>query len=307
MTPSLSRRRVRALPGDPGLTLRIGLTILLLATVYAGFMAVLWAAGGSIVLIALVVGVLAVGQFVYSDRLVLAAVGAREVTRAQAPELVDRIERLAVASNLPVPRVAIIESDAPNAMATGRDPGHSVVAVTTGLLARLEGPELDAVLAHELSHIGHRDAAVLTAAGVFATIAAFIVQMGFWLGLAGGNDDREGGGRPSIIVVYLVSIGVWLVSFLLIRVLSRYRELAADRGSAILTGAPSDLASALVKISGAMTQIPDRDLRAVEPAGALLLVPAFSRGSLVGLFATHPSLEVRLAQLRRLEAAGLER
>lgn len=301
----MSQRRERALPGDPGLTARIGLTILLLAAVYAAFVAVLWAVGGSVVLIAVVVGALAVAQYLYSDRLVLAAVGARVVSRAEAPELVDRVERLAAEFDLPVPRVAIIETDAPNAMATGRDPSHSVVAVTTGLLSRLDGAELDAVLAHELAHIRHRDAAVLTAAGVFATVAAFIVQMGFWLGLAGGDDDREGGGRPSIIVVYLVSIVVWLVSFLLIRVLSRYRELAADRGSAILTGAPSELASALVKISDANERIPDRDLRAVEPAGALLLVPAFSRGSLVALFATHPSLEARLAQLRRLEAEEL--
>ncbi|MBA3878055.1 MAG: zinc metalloprotease HtpX, partial [Anaerolinea sp.] len=229
---------------------------------------------------------------------------------AEAAELVDRVERLAAQFDLPVPRVAIIDSDAPNALATGRNPSHSVVAVTTGLLSRLDGPELDAVLAHELSHIRHRDAAVLTAAGIFATVASFIVQMGFWFGLGGSGGDGDGDGDgdrggPSILVVYLVSAAVWAISFLLIRLLSRYRELAADRGSAIMTGAPSQLASALLKISGAMDRIPDADLRKVEPASALMLVPAFSRGSFSVLLATHPPIEVRLEQLRRLEAAGL--
>ena len=304
MTRTHASYRTRSLPADPGLSARIGLTILLLAAVYALFVSVLWAAGGSVVLIAIVVAGLAMAQYFFSDRLVLAAMGAHGVTRAEAPELVDRVERLAAQFDLPMPRVAIIETDAPNALATGRDPSHSVIAVTTGILRLLNGAELDAVLAHELSHVRHRDAAVLTMAAVFATVASFIVQMGFWLGL-GGRDDREGGGRPSIIVVYLVSIVVWLVSFLLIRALSRYRELAADRGSAIMTGAPSQLASALVKISGAMERIPDADLRTVEGASALMLVPAFSRQSLIGLLATHPSLDARLAQLRRLEAQEL--
>ena len=311
MSQIKARRFARSLPADRGLTARIGLTVLLLAAVYAAFVAVLWAAGGSVFLIAIVVGGLAIAQYFFSDRLLLAAMGARAVSRAEAPELVDRIERLAAQFDLPIPKVAIIETDVPNALATGRDPSHSVVAVTTGLLSRLDGAELDAVLAHELSHVRHHDAAVLTMAGVFATVAAFIVQVGFWFGLGGnGGRDRDGengGGGPGIIVVYLVSLVVWLVSFLLIRALSRYRELAADRGSAIMTGAPSQLASALVKISGAMEHIPDKDLRSVEPASALMLVPAFSRQSLIGLLATHPSLEDRLAQLRRLEAEELGR
>ncbi len=303
MTRTHASYRTRSLPADPGLSARIGLTILLLAAVYALFVSVLWAAGGSVVLIAIVVAGLAMAQYFFSDRLVLAAMGARKVTRAEAPELVDRVERLAAQFDLPMPRVAIIETDAPNALATGRDPSHSVIAVTTGILRRLDGAELDAVLAHELSHVRHRDAAVLTMAAVFATVASFIVQMGFWLGLGGGGRDRDG--RSNIVFVYLVSLVVWLVSFLLIRALSRYRELAADRGSAIMTGAPSQLASALVKISGAMERIPDADLRTVEGASALMLVPAFSRQSLIGLLATHPSLDARLAQLRRLEAQEL--
>ncbi|MDA8203471.1 MAG: zinc metalloprotease HtpX [Chloroflexi bacterium] len=303
MTRTHASYRTRSLPADPGLSARIGLTVLLLAAVYALFVSVLWAAGGSVVLIAIVVAGLAMAQYFFSDRLVLAAMGARKVTRAEAPELVDRVERLAAQFDLPMPRVAIIETDAPNALATGRDPSHSVIAVTTGILRRLDGAELDAVLAHELSHVRHRDAAVLTMAAVFATVASFIVQMGFWLGLGGGGRDRDG--RSNIVFVYLVSLVVWLVSFLLIRALSRYRELAADRGSAIMTGAPSQLASALVKISGAMERIPDADLRTVEGASALMLVPAFSRQSLIGLLATHPSLDARLAQLRRLEAQEL--
>ncbi len=304
MTRVHSGRLARSLPPDPGLSVRIGITVLLLAAVYAFFVSVLWAAGGSIFLIAIVIAGMAIAQYFFSDRLVLAAMGARGVSRAEAPELVDRVERLAAQFDLPIPKVAIIQSDVPNALATGRDPAHSVVAVTTGILSRLDGAELDAVLAHELSHVRHRDAAVLTMAAVFATVASFIVQMGFWLGL-GGGDDRDGDGRPSVLVLYIVSLAVWLVSFLLIRALSRYRELAADRGSAIMTGAPSQLASALVKISGAMERIPDADLRTVEPASALLLVPAFSRQSLIGILSTHPSLDVRLAQLRRLEAQEL--
>ncbi len=301
---SVHRRRLgHSLPPDRGLSVRIGLTVLLLGAVYAAFITVLWMAGGSVAVIAILVAGLALAQYFFSDRLVLAAMGAHQVNRAEAPDLVDRVERLAIEFDLPVPRVAIIESHVPNALATGRDPSHSVVAVTTGILARLDGPELDAVLAHELSHVRHRDAAVLTMAAVFATVASFIVQVGFWFGLAG--EDRESNGRSSILVVYLASLVVWLISFLLIRALSRYRELAADRGSAIMTGAPSQLASALVKISGAMERIPDRDLRSVEPASALMLVPAFSRQSLIGILATHPSLDARLAQLRRLEAEGL--
>ena len=304
MTRVHGGRVARSLPEDPGLSVRIGVTVLLLAAVYAFFVSVLWAAGGSIFLIAIVIAGLAIAQYFFSDRLVLAAMGARPVSRAEAPDLVDRVERLAAQFDLPIPKVAIIETDVPNALATGRDPAHSVIAVTTGILSRLDGAALDAVLAHELSHVRHRDAAVLTMAAVFATVASFIVQMGFWLGL-GGGDDRDGDGRPSVLVLYIVSLAVWLVSFLLIRALSRYRELAADRGSAIMTGAPSQLASALVKISGAMERIPDADLRTVEPASALLLVPAFSRQSLIGILSTHPSLDVRLAQLRRLEAQEL--
>ena len=304
MTRVHGGRLARSLPPDPGLSVRIGITVLLIAAVYAFFVSVLWAAGGSIFLIAIVIAGLAIAQYFFSDRLVLAALGARLVSRAEAPELVDRVERLAAQFDLPIPKVAVVQSDVPNALATGRDPSHSVVAVTTGILSRLDGAELDAVLAHELSHVRHRDAAVLTMAAVFATVASFIVQMGFWLGL-GGGEDRDGDGRPSVLVLYIVSLVVWLVSFLLIRALSRYRELAADRGSAIMTGAPSQLASALVKISGAMERIPDADLRTVEPASALLLVPAFSRQSLIGILSTHPSLDVRLAQLRRLEAREL--
>lgn len=303
MTRVHGGRLARSLPPDPGLSVRIGVTVLLLAAVYAFFVSVLWAAGSSVFVIAIVIAGLAIAQYYFSDRLILAALGAREVTRAEAPDIVDRVQRLAAQFDLPMPRVAIIDTDAPNAMATGRDPSHSVVAVTTGILHRLDGAELDAVLAHELSHVRHRDATVLTMAAVFATVASFIVQIGFWLGLGGGERDRDG--RSSIVFVYLVSLVVWVVSFLLIRALSRYRELAADRGSAIMTGAPSQLASALVKISGAMERIPDADLRTVEPASALMLVPAFSRQSLIGILSTHPSLDVRLAQLRRLEAQEL--
>ncbi len=295
----------RKLPRDGGLTARMAFTSFLLAAVYLLFIAVLWAAGVSFIIIALIAGGMLAVQYFFSDQMVLASVGAHTVTPEQAPQLHALIDRLAAQFDLPKPRVAIIDTDAPNAFATGRNPKHSVVAVTTGIMNRLDEPELEAVIAHELTHVKNHDVAVLTIASFFATVASFIVQMGMWFGLMGGY----GGGRrerdegaSAIVLVYLASILVWLISFFLIRALSRYRELAADRGSAIMTGAPSQLASALMKISGAMARIPNRDLRKVEGASALMIVPAFSRESLASLFSTHPSIEQRLAQLRKLEA-----
>lgn len=283
-----------------GLTVRMLIVMGLLLLVYVAFITVLLAAHVSIALIGVFVAAMAIVQYFFSDKLVLASMGAHEVSAQQAPELHALVERLCQLIDLPKPRIAIADTDVPNAFATGRNPEHSVVCCTSGILRRLDENELEAVLAHELSHVKNRDVAVITFASIFSTIASFIVQWGFWLGLGGDRRDRNNG-AGAVMLVYLAAVVAWIASFLLIRALSRYRELAADRGSAIITGAPSYLMSALVKISGTMARIPTQDLRQVESQNAFMIVPALNGESLMGLFATHPSLETRLAQLRQLQ------
>lgn len=288
---------------DLGLAFRMFFVMFLLAALYLLFIAFLWKAGVGFFAMAVIAGSLLVVQFFFSDKIVLWSMGAREVDREEAPELHAIIERLSEMADLPKPKVAIASSHVPNAFATGRGPRNSVVAVTTSLLERLDTPELEAVLAHELTHVRNRDVMVITVAGFFAAVASFLVHSlmfsGFGIGYGYGSDsDDEGLG---IMAVWLVSLAVWVVSFFLIRALSRYREYAADRGSAVLTGAPSRLASALVKISGVMDRIPDRDLRKVEGMNAFFILPALRRSSLVELLSTHPSLEKRLDQLKRME------
>jgi heat shock protein HtpX len=292
----------RRIGTDWGLSLRMGLTMALLGIVYLAFMAILWRLGLGIGLLVVIAAVLLLAQYYFSDRLVLLSIGAREVSEAEAPELHDLVNRLAQMTGIPKPKVAIIDTPVPNALATGRNPKHALVAVTTGILSQLTPEELEAVLAHELSHVIHRDTRVMAMASFFATVAGFIVQMGMWGGLGGYGEDRDRDRGNSFILVFLVSAVVWAISFVLIRTLSRYREYAADRGSAIITGRPSTLASALVKISGRMQRIPEQDLRQVESASALMIFPAFSRGSIAEFFSTHPSLEHRLARLREMEA-----
>ena len=280
---------------DSGLMARMFITMFLLATVYLAFLAALWYAGADSFTMVVVAGLMIGAQYFFSDRLVLWSMGAHEVSQAQAPELHARIERLAALVNLPKPRVAIAEQPMPNAFATGRSPKSSVVAVTRGLLNRLEGPELEAVLAHEISHIKNRDVMVMTLVSFFSTVAFFILR---WSMVFGGGRRRNGQG---IILVYLASLVTWLISFLLIRALSRYREYAADRGSAVITGSPSTLASALMKIAGSMQRIPQRDLREVEGMNAFFIVPAITGHSIMELFSTHPSLENRLRKLERMQ------
>jgi heat shock protein HtpX len=228
---------------------------------------------------------------------------AREVSPAEAPQLHGIVDRLCALADMPKPRVAIADSDVPNAFATGRNPSDAVVCATTGILRRLEPAELEAVLAHELSHVAHRDVAVMTIAGFLGVAAGFITRSMFWFGpgIGGGRRDRDDENN-SFLVIMLVSILVYAISFLLTRALSRYRELSADRGAAIITGAPSTLASALVKVTGAMGRIPTRDLRAAEPFNAFFFTPAAAPGfSISSFFSTHPTLEQRLAQLAELE------
>ena len=303
----------RKLGADFGLTARMFLALFLLAVVYLAFVGVLLLLHVSIALIVIVVAVLLVAQFFYSDKLVLNSLHAHLVTAQQQPELFDIIGRLCQITDLPMPQVAVIPSPVPNALATGRNPKHSVVCVTTGILNQLEPKELEAVLAHELSHVIHKDVKVMAMASFFATVAALIVQSGMWFGMFGGFGGMGGGyggrGRSSnegqgMILIILVAAVVWAISFVLIRALSRYREYAADRGSAIITREPAQLASALQKISGSMNRIPTRDLRQVQAANALMIFPAvhMGKGSLAEMFSTHPSLDHRLAKLRELEA-----
>jgi heat shock protein HtpX len=302
----MPRRRIRT---DWQLQLRMLVSMLLLALLYLVFADVLLHFAGLFWTV-IFVGAMLLLQYYYSDRLVLYATGARLVSEHEAPELHAIVARLAQLADLPKPQVAVVPTAVPNAFATGRSPRHAVVAATTGLLQRLSPEELEAVMAHELTHIRHRDMAVMTIASFFATIAAFITRNAFWFGMFGGGygygggyggrrDDREG---ESFFLVLIVSLVVWIISFFLINALSRYREYAADRGSAELTGAPSHLASALIRISDAMARVPTRDLRQAEALNALFIFPAIRDGSWTELFATHPSLEHRLAHLRRLEA-----
>src|SRR5437588_243372 len=295
---------VRKIGTDWGLNVRMVLTMFLLACLYLGFMAALAAFGVRFGFIVVIAAVLLIAQYYFSDQLILLSLGAREVSEQEAPQLHDMVGRLAAMTGLPKPRVAIIDSPVPNAMATGRNPKHALVAVTTGILETLDAEEMEAVLAHELSHVIHRDMRVMAMASFFATVASFIVQSGLWGGFYGGyGSDREDRDRgSSFIVVFLVSLVVWAISFVLIRPPSRYREYSADRGSAVITGQPSKPASALVKISGRMQRIPDADLRTVEAGNTLMIFPAVSRGSISEIFSTHPSLEHRLAKLQEMEA-----
>jgi heat shock protein HtpX len=288
---------------DTGLQIRMTLTLFLLGLVYAVLIGVLFASGLNGVTILIIAAALFGFQFFASDKLALHAMGAREVTPQQAPQLHAMIERLCVQANLPKPRVAVADTPMPNAFAVGRSPKTATVCATTGIMDLLSPAELEGVMAHELTHVQNRDVVVMTVASFFATVASYIVQFGFFFGggFGGGYNDNDDDG-PSMAVVILVSVIVYAVSFLLLQALSRYREFAADRGSAIITGRPSALASALMRISGTMQRIPERDLRAVEGLSALYIFPASARRSVTNLFSTHPPLEKRIAALTRLEA-----
>jgi heat shock protein HtpX len=286
---------------DPGLQARMLLTLFLLGLVYAVLVGVLVAAGAGAVTIAVVAGALFLIQFFTSDKIALYSMGAREVSPAQAPQLHAIVERLCIQANLPKPHVAIADTAMPNAFAVGRSPKSATVCVTTGLLDLLSPPELEAVLGHELTHVQNRDVMVMTIASFFASVAAFIVQMGFWFGGAFGSDDNDNG--PGFIVVIFVSAIVYMISFVLLQALSRYREFAADRGSAIITGRPSALISALMKIDGRMQLVPQRDLRAASgELAAFYIFPPKAKQTVANLFSTHPTLEQRIAALQRFEA-----
>jgi heat shock protein HtpX len=283
---------------DRGLALRMLITLLLLGALYVGFVLVLLAAGAGMITMVIVVGLLAGGQLLFSDRLALRAMSAQVTSRQQAPGLHALVERLCVQADLPKPRIAIAESSIPNAFALGRSPRSGVVCATTGLLRTLQPRELETVIAHELAHVKNRDAMVMTLATFFASVAAMLTQFGLLFGRVG--HDREGG-RPAFAVVLAVSAAVYVVSLFLMLALSRYREFAADRGSAIITGRPSALAAALMRLDGTIKGIPDRDLRAVRQLNAVFILPARTRTALRPLFLTHPPVAQRIARLERLE------
>lgn len=289
----MSRRVARA---DWGLRARMLITMGLLAAVYLAFLSYMASRGVSLGPLIAIAAVMLGIQYFFSHRLAMWGMGAKEVSPEQAPELHAMVERLANEVGIPKPKVAISKLPIPNAFATGRSPRHAVVAVTEGLLEKLEPHEVEAVLGHEIFHVVNRDVAVMTLASFFAMVAFFLMRMFFFTGLFGGGDDDDDGGGGSIWLVYLISMAVYFVSQLLILALGRYRELAADRGGAHLTRRPRDLASALVKISGDMQQMPPGAKRQLERMNAFFIVPTGVRE----LFSTHPSLERRLEQLAEI-------
>jgi heat shock protein HtpX len=295
----------RRIPADHGLNVRMFITGLLLVLLYAVVGGVLFALHVGIAIAVVIPLALAFVQYWFSDRIALFAMHGREVSPAEAPELHAIVDRLCALADMPKPRVAVAEVDMPNAFATGRNPHNAVVCATRGILRRLEEPELEAVLAHELSHVAHRDVAVMTIASFLGMVAGLVTRVMFYAGMFGGFGDRRDNSNAASVelVVMLASAVVYAISFLLTMALSRYRELAADRSGALLIGRPSLLASALVKVTGDMARIPTRDLRSAEHFNAFYFTPALARGtSISSLFSTHPSLEVRLEQLARLEA-----
>jgi heat shock protein HtpX len=303
----------RNIPADRGLTSRMFLTGFLLVLLYGLVVGVLIAVGLSFAFVLVIAFALLFCQYWFSAKIAMYAMHAKEVTPQQAPELHGVVDRLCALADMPKPKVGIATTDIPNAFATGRSPKSSVVCVTTGLLRRLDEPEVEAVLSHELSHVAHRDVAVMTIASGLGMIAGLLTRVLFYSelfggGRGGGNNNQNQAGIEMIVL--LVSVVVYFVSYLLTMALSRYRELAADRSGALLIGRPSLLASALVKITGEMGRIPTKDLRAAEPFNAFFFTPAVANGATQGqgggfsfgnLFRTHPTLERRLAQLDSLE------
>jgi heat shock protein HtpX len=293
---------------DAGLTLRMIFTSGLLGLLYVGFaVALLYFAHLSLAPMLVIIVLIAGVQYWTSDKVALAASGAKIVSREEAPDLHAMVERLCAMADLPKPRIAVIPTDVPNAFATGRSPKHAAVAVTNGLWKRLEPQEIEAVLAHELSHIANRDVLIMTVASFFAMLAALITRWGLYFGMFGGfgggnrNNNNNGGNQiPVWLIIFVVAAITYAVSYILIRTISRYREYAADRGSALITGAPENLMSALQKIASGITQIPQQDLREVAGMNAFFIVPTNWRNHVGELFMDHPPLEKRIAALSQI-------
>ena len=292
---------------DSGLVARMILSFAILGLLYIIFLSVLAYLGLGFVPITIIASAMILAQWYFSDKIVLWSSGAKLVTRDQFPELHDLVERIVARNNLPKPKIAVINTRMPNAFATGKGPKSSVVAVTTGLMDTLDTEELEGVIAHELTHIRNRDVLVITLASLFSTVAWYLMQFGFYGGLYSGGMGYGGGNRNnsagSMIIVIAVAMLTWVISFLIIRAISRYREYAADRGSAQMTGKPIKLANALMKITGTIKNIPTRDLRQEEGLNAFFIIPALSGSTVGNLFSTHPPIQKRVEKLMEMEAS----
>jgi heat shock protein HtpX len=281
---------------DPGLTVRIILSFIILGLLYVVFLSILHYLGVGYIPLAIIAGAMILAQWYFSDKIVLWTSGAKIVSKEQYPRLHNIVEILAGKIGIPRPRVAVVNSTVPNAFATGKSPKSSLVAVTSGILDLLDDGELEAVIGHELTHVRNRDVLVLTLASVFSTVAWYLAQFGFY----GGYQGRSRDGGSATVVVILVAIVTWFVSFLIIRAISRYREYSADRGGAMMTGKPDKLADALLKISGKLNRISPGELQKVQKMNAFFIVPALTGSSIANLFATHPPVEKRVQKLREM-------
>ncbi|MDQ3887835.1 MAG: zinc metalloprotease HtpX [Thermoproteota archaeon] len=291
---------------DAGLTARMIVSFAVLTVLYIIFLSVLAYIGVSAVAIAAIAGIMILAQWYFSDKIVLWSTGAKIVSREQFPELHDLVERIVARNNLSKPRIAVINTRMPNAFATGKTPKSSIVAVTIGLMDQLDSEELEGVIAHELAHIKNRDVLILTLASIFSMIAWYLMRFGMYgamFGGGGGYGRRGNEGGAAMLLILLIAILTWIASFLIIRAISRYREYVADRDGALITGKPSKLASALLKISGTMKRMPTRDLREVEGMNAFFIIPALSGDALTNLFSTHPPVAQRVKKLMEMEAA----
>ncbi|MDW0133915.1 MAG: zinc metalloprotease HtpX [Nitrososphaeraceae archaeon] len=287
--------------GDSGLRVRMGLSFVILGILYVIFLSILHYLGVGYIPLAIIASVMILAQWYFSDKIVLWTSGAKIISREEYPKLHEIVERLSTNNGLPKPKVAMVNSNVPNAFATGKSPKSSLVAVTTGLLELLDDDELEAVIGHELTHVRSRDVLVLTLASLFSTVAWYLMQFGFY----GGLQTRDRNSAGSGVIVLLVAIVTWVVSFLIIRAISRYREYSADRGGAIMTGKPDKLATALLKISGKIKVIPPNELKNVQKLNAFFIIPALSGSSIANLFSSHPPVEKRV-QKRKEMKSGIE-
>ncbi|MDP9493168.1 MAG: zinc metalloprotease HtpX [Thermoproteota archaeon] len=287
--------------GDSGLRVRMGLSFVILGILYVIFLSILHYLGVGYIPLAIIASVMILAQWYFSDKIVLWTSGAKIISREEYPKLHEIVERLSTNNGLPKPKVAMVNSNVPNAFATGKSPKSSLVAVTTGLLELLDDDELEAVIGHELTHVRSRDVLVLTLASLFSTVAWYLMQFGFY----GGLQTRDRNSAGSGVIVLLVAIVTWAVSFLIIRAISRYREYSADRGGAIMTGKPDKLATALLKISGKIKVIPPNELKNVQKLNAFFIIPALSGSSIANLFSSHPPVEKRVQKLKEMKT-GIE-
>lgn len=283
---------------DSGLRARMGLSFVILGILYVVFLSILNYLGVGYIPLAIIASVMILAQWYFSDKIVLWSSGARIVSKEESPRLHEIVERLSTNNGLPKPKVAMVSSNVPNAFATGKSPKSSLVAVTAGLMDLLDDDELEAVIGHELTHVRSRDVLVLTLASVFSTVAWYLMQFGFYGGLQARNRNSAGSGA----IVLIVAIVTWVVSFLIIRAISRYREYSADRGGAIMTGKPDKLATALLKISGKIKVIPPNELKNVQKLNAFFIIPALSSDSIANLFSTHPPVEKRVEKLNNMKS-----